>query len=529
MGTHVRRVAVLLLSVAGALALVRGAAAAPIAPHALVRGSQPAVYYVGTDGKRYAFPNERIYRSWYADFSGVTRVSDSALAAVPLGGVAHYKPAVRLVKVTTDPKVYAVAAGGVLRWVTTEALAIELYGPAWSGAVDDLPDAFFAAYSIGTPIVRASEFSVRALRDADLTLSTNLGLPGAPPFPAIAAAAPLTLPACSGQLLTVSPASLDAIASITPLGNLSPPAHVHPTDHTYWHLPDGQEGTWVLEPLLAPGDVTITRVRADVDRDPNRTDGGDEYAVHFGLCAEVEGIFGHVKTLAPKIAAAIAAAPCRRDLGSVCAYDIAVSVTAGEVIGALGGGRFRGVDLGVTDTRVRNTFANPQRFQHDRTTHAACPFTYFDADTRARLDAELPAPARGTCGTITQDVPGTLAGAWYRAALSDDAISEPLDHLAFSYEARNPAQAVISTGTSLPGGGGGWGFTPVSVGRVNRAFRDVTPDGATYCYTSIFRPRTRVLVAMTSATDLRIEVQETSDDPSCGGDPAFVAPMAYRR
>ena len=73
----------------------------------LVQGSSAAVYYVAADGKRYAFPNERIYRSWYANFSTVQRITDSQLADIPLGGVVHYRPGFRMVKITSDPKVYA--------------------------------------------------------------------------------------------------------------------------------------------------------------------------------------------------------------------------------------------------------------------------------------------------------------------------------------------------------------------------------------------------------------------------------------
>jgi len=34
-----------------------------------------AVYYLGADGKRYVFPNEKTFSTWYSDFSGVQEVS----------------------------------------------------------------------------------------------------------------------------------------------------------------------------------------------------------------------------------------------------------------------------------------------------------------------------------------------------------------------------------------------------------------------------------------------------------------------
>lgn len=121
----------------------------------LVKGSLAAVYYLGTDGDRYVFPNERIYASWYPDFSDVDEVSDTELARYALGGNVTYRPGTRLVKLTNDPKVYAVEPGGVLRWVTSESVAEDVFGTGWAGRVDDLPDGFFPAYSIGEDLDEA--------------------------------------------------------------------------------------------------------------------------------------------------------------------------------------------------------------------------------------------------------------------------------------------------------------------------------------------------------------------------------------
>src|SRR5690606_26046075 len=87
-----------------------------------------AVYYCGADGRRYVFPSPPTYMSWYDDWNDVLTVSTDTMASLPLGGIVTYKPGHRLVKIQTDPRVYAVDAGGVLRWVTSEALAIQMYG-----------------------------------------------------------------------------------------------------------------------------------------------------------------------------------------------------------------------------------------------------------------------------------------------------------------------------------------------------------------------------------------------------------------
>ncbi|MEY4722610.1 MAG: hypothetical protein RLZZ324_123, partial [Candidatus Parcubacteria bacterium] len=114
--------------------------------------SSAAVYYCGQDGKRHAFPNQHIHDSWYQGFVGVITLTDSQLGNVPLGKNVTYRPGVRLVKINTDSKVYAVDANGTLRWVPDEWTAKRLYGDNWSKLVDDVSDAFFTDYSIGTPI-----------------------------------------------------------------------------------------------------------------------------------------------------------------------------------------------------------------------------------------------------------------------------------------------------------------------------------------------------------------------------------------
>lgn len=114
-----------------------------------------AVYYCGRDGKRYVFQNSRVYFSWYNDFDDVQEVSPETIAAIPFGGVVTYKPGVRLVKLQSIPKVYAVARNGVLRWIPSQEVASAIFGADWADQVDDVSDAFFPSYAVGEPITYA--------------------------------------------------------------------------------------------------------------------------------------------------------------------------------------------------------------------------------------------------------------------------------------------------------------------------------------------------------------------------------------
>ncbi len=166
-----------LLAAAAAFGILH---ATTVSPGGLVKGSLPAVYYIGEDGKRYVFPNDKVYFSWYADFSAVNSISDADLAKYQIGGNATYRPGVKLVKIQSDPKVYAVDAGGRLRWVKTEAAAVALFGGNWNKQIDDISDSFFVNYKSGTDIASASDFNPTAVKNAASSISADKQLSSVP-------------------------------------------------------------------------------------------------------------------------------------------------------------------------------------------------------------------------------------------------------------------------------------------------------------------------------------------------------------
>lgn len=156
-----------LLALGTALFLIVGTfgivpSAQAVVSNTLIKGSSPAVYWYATNGKRYVFPNLKTYYTWFTsnDFGRVQVISDYELSQIPLGGNVTYRGGAKLVKVTTDPRVYAVSRYGVLRWVTSEYLAAQLYGSNWRWQVEDVPDAFFVNYTVGSPIYSVSDYNV---------------------------------------------------------------------------------------------------------------------------------------------------------------------------------------------------------------------------------------------------------------------------------------------------------------------------------------------------------------------------------
>lgn len=140
-----------------------------------VNGST-GLYYVTANKTRYVFPNEKTYKTWFPDFSDVITLEPEDFMGIKLVGNVVYRPGVLLVKIQTDPKIYAVSRNGVLRWVKTEALARALYGDKWNLLVDDVPDSFFVNYIVGTAISQISDYDADDEVEGTDTIEANHGL-----------------------------------------------------------------------------------------------------------------------------------------------------------------------------------------------------------------------------------------------------------------------------------------------------------------------------------------------------------------
>jgi len=112
-----------------------------------------AVYWVGSDGKKYVFPDEKTYLSWFNDFDDVDYVTLSELDDYPDGGAVTHRPGAYLITHSDTARVYAVSQGGVLHWIPSEQAAINLYGLKWASRVRDVIPGFFStSYTVGEPL-----------------------------------------------------------------------------------------------------------------------------------------------------------------------------------------------------------------------------------------------------------------------------------------------------------------------------------------------------------------------------------------
>jgi hypothetical protein len=178
-----RKLFLLALAIGSALLnLPLAASAAESAPQGFIRGSGPTVYWLAQDGKRYVFPNEATLQSWLTQQETTGQVvSDAVLAQHPIGGNMTMRPGSVLVRFDSDPTVYVVTRGGVLRSATAQ-LAEAFYGPGWAQRIEMVSVALFTNYRLGAPLMYTSDISLAAeaaaasTPDMDIRLKQTSGL-----------------------------------------------------------------------------------------------------------------------------------------------------------------------------------------------------------------------------------------------------------------------------------------------------------------------------------------------------------------
>ena len=107
--------------------------------------SGAAVYYIGSDGDKYVFPDPKTYDTWYDNFDNVVRVDVAELDMYPDGGAVTYRPGTKLITHENTAKIYAVGPSGALHWLPTGAIAEDLYGADWGTRVLDVIPGFFSS------------------------------------------------------------------------------------------------------------------------------------------------------------------------------------------------------------------------------------------------------------------------------------------------------------------------------------------------------------------------------------------------
>ncbi len=339
-------------------------------------------------------------------------------------------------------------------------------------------------------------------------------------------------PSCGNetQFFTALPTNLSNIASITPLGNLNPPAHVFPTSHIYVGLKPSQGGAPVNSSLYAPGNVTITTISS------NPTGQHTEYTIYFYACGQFFAYYDHVITLSPELKS-LFTPPFETCINSTysgqqqCYKSVDIPVKAGQYIGDVGGPMAPpAFDFGAVDYRAAQIpFANASDY-NNQSLHYVCPLDYYAVNMSGELSQLIGMTGRTAlplCGTISQDIAGTAQGNWFPAG--SNFANENLEAaIALVHENINTSEAVFSVGTAMESFGlqsGLYPFAPRNSGAINLDFRYVKP-GTVYCYQTNYgfggfnssAPTKTILIRLLDNSTLRVGLLPGSNG-SCGVGP----------
>ena len=176
-------------------------------------------------------------------------------------------------------------------------------------------------------------------------------------------------------------------------------------------------------PLYAPADALafeLTHYVATMHPWNSPPYDASQFDVRFQVSCDVFFWFDHITRLAEPFAS-LAPEEGVRDTRNA-AVSIMVKVAAGDLIGWTTGTDPAHVwDFVMIDTRKTTLFANQERYEKtgdlQNLLHTACPYDYYDEALRSAYVSKF-AWWGGSVGSISCggpiDVPGALAGGWFR-------------------------------------------------------------------------------------------------------------------
>ncbi len=304
----------------------------------------------------------------------------------------------------------------------------------------------------------------------------------------------------------VLPVDLTYITGLVPLGNLNPPGHTFPTDHMYFYF-SNQVTSFDLK---SPGNLHVIQLVSQ-RMNPNQLDEKKDYTIILGS-GSTRIRFAHVTQLQGKLldaASSFSASVCETTtIGGKqyekCTLNVDVNVSAGELIGTIYTnvpGQF-GFDLGIYVDNI-----------------PVCPLDYFDSASRLQLISKLGSPdglvkrtAEPLCGEVNQDILGTLQGNWIQNGYD---FYKESNNISFAKDAVEPNRLFLSIGDAgvlVPSGL----YEVINIqssGVIDRAFKDVKPDGKIYTYTvkvfesGVWKNRS-ILLRLEDNTHLSLEARD---------------------
>lgn len=374
----------------------------------------------------------------------------------------------------------------------------------------------------------------------------------------------LKYPACPQHfagILTkpiIEPKDLDYII---PLGSLSPPGHILPTNHVYLIVKDDETYPKRGKPLYAPGNVTITVIGDETQRytgelAKSRGESRFDHSIEIQVCRGVKMVIGGLTTLSDDIEKVKETGDkeCFNFEGDKrlvdskgivakdhCDYKLNYKIKAGEFLGYV-----RSFEIGTFNTNKPLKYINPSRYyagdQMGDNLNGMCVFDLYSGSLKDSYYNLLGDPTfaggkfrtiEPRCGELMQDKAGTLQGNWFDPKNKNGGEGDGR-LVSLVHQNWDPTLGAISPGyafmTDPIDANHALTFYPTQSGTHNREFSEVRPGGATYCYDEDKSLGWsdypfKFLIQLLDDTHIKIEKQKGS----CTTNEMFINPFTYER
>jgi hypothetical protein len=361
-------------------------------------------------------------------------------------------------------------------------------------------------------------------------------------------------PKCPTNLTGILTAPLmnpENIAALTPLGNVNPPGHTSPVDHIYFQSKETGK-----IPLYAPANSWITQLTEISYKDNSGKYVPAEYVLSYTICRGLVLTFASYTKFVPRFRnelAKLSTDGCQSDIAKIghdklerqCYFKLNYQVKSGDLVGYVqktSDGKLP-FEVWAFNYNVRSRTDIDWAFYKkgsDNYTHSFCLFelytgvlrsTYFDkfGSSDENGNGFRPRTIEPICGTINQDIVGTIQGMWFGENDKNNGNLEGEGKgLAFIHNNIDPTFAEISVGGNFMKTGVVQ-FKPAHNGVINREFSEVKADDKVYCYDNlgngIDNDGGKILVRLVDDHRLNVEHQIGT----CSTNEAFQKPFTYYR
>lgn len=319
---------------------------------------------------------------------------------------------------------------------------------------------------------------------------------------------------------------VEKIAVLTPLGNVNGTSHILPVDHVYFRVKDDVG----RHEVYAPADMVIDNItlhKLEWADQPSRS----EYYYEAQICKGLRIWVAGFNELSPGLKSAFESSEKDHQEDQTNAEKIVnestrlnLEVKAGDLIGYSGGEEekpWASIEITVMNDNLEKSGVNWNYYgDRSRKRGIMCFADLYVKDLKDKLYVKfgnldyqkgfIPRTIEPVCGTIYQNIQGTIQGDWFYGKPKSNENLESLGRvLAFLHLNTDPTRGVISVAGTITERPFSISFDPVHAGTVNREPGEVKADGDIYCYDIDSQDLNgKILTQLVDEHHLKIEYQK---------------------